>query len=30
MGYGIIYLLVSGLSIVMSVLQYREVKKNLS
>ena len=29
MGYGIMYLLVSGLSIVMSVLQYKEVKKNV-
>ena len=28
MGYGIMYLLLSGLSIVMSAFQYREVKAN--
>lgn len=30
MGYGIMYLLVAGLSIIMSVLQLREMKKNQS
>lgn len=28
MGYGIMYLLLSGLSIVMTAFQYREVKVN--